>query len=156
MQVRRLLMSGLGGCVIGREGLRLLDSGEERWPSIWWAALEEPPSCPCPWGSCSMVSCSSWLVSWISKSIWGCDRMKWWRCRSRKILSFWFITRKNIQKMGLKSLYHWCSWVLIDSFYSMATVMWLGCWLPHPMECCEWASHWSPEFCLQHEWSFSH
>lgn len=66
----RLLMSGLGGWVMGRMGLGPSDSGVDNGPSTWSSASEEPPSCPdWLWGSCSMVSCSSRLVSWISRSI---------------------------------------------------------------------------------------
>lgn len=70
MRDLRLLMSGLGGWVMGRMGLGPSDSGVDRGPSTCSSASEEPPSRPWLWGSCSMVSCSSRLVSWISKSIW--------------------------------------------------------------------------------------
>lgn len=71
MRDLKLLMSGLGGWVMGRVGLGPSDRGVDRGPSTWSSASEEPPSCPWLWGSCSMVSCSSRLVSWISRSIWG-------------------------------------------------------------------------------------
>lgn len=40
----RLLMSGLGGCVMGRMGLGPPDSGVDRGPSTCSSASEEPPS----------------------------------------------------------------------------------------------------------------
>lgn len=42
----RLLMSGLGGWVMGRMGLGPSDSGVDNGPSTWSSASEEPPSCP--------------------------------------------------------------------------------------------------------------
>lgn len=70
MRDLKLLMSGLGGWVMGRMGLGPSDRGEDRGPSTWSSGSEEPPSPPWLWGSCSMVSCSSRLVSWMSRSIW--------------------------------------------------------------------------------------
>lgn len=64
----RLLMLGLGGWVMGSTGLESSDNEVVGGPSACSSASEEPT--PWLWGSCSMVSCSSWLVSWSSKSIW--------------------------------------------------------------------------------------